>query len=291
MPDIKEKLLKGLFETNAIRVCPADNPFWYTSGKIGPYYVNTHFLYGGEKKANELLSIIDNTKSNKQECSRIIFEHAVKNYDEQVIYKTAIDALAESIKENVGIDEIDFISGGERRDWFFSLVAAHLLKKPHITIFKDMEAYIFNGETSEKAESIEGARVLHIADIITTASSYERAWVPAVKNIWGNLAYSFVIADRLQGGAENLKSLGVVSHSLVNIDVDVFKSAYEKKYINLDQYNLVRDYIKDPDAFMRNFFRENPDFIEKALSGDEKTAERARLCIEKGYCSLNNHTQ
>jgi len=291
MPNIKEKLLEGLFETNAIRVCPADNPFWYTSGKIGPYYVNTHFLYGGETKANELLSIIDSTKNNKRECSGIIFENAVKNYDKQTIYKTAIDALAESIKENVDINEIDYISGGERRDWFFSLVTAHLLKKPHITIFKDMEAYIFSGGASKKAESIEDARVLHIADIITTASSFERAWIPAVKKISGNIAYSFVIADRLQGGAETLKSLGVVSHSLVNIDAGVFKSAYEKKYINLDQYNLVRDYIKNPDAFMRNFFSENPDFIKKALSGDEKIAERARLCIEKGYCSLNNHSQ
>ncbi len=43
MPDIKEKLIEGLFETDAIKVCPAGKPFWYTSGKIGPYYVNTHF--------------------------------------------------------------------------------------------------------------------------------------------------------------------------------------------------------------------------------------------------------
>jgi len=284
MSNIKEKLVEGLFETNAIRVCPADNPFWYTSGKIGPYYVNTHFLYGSEQKANELLSIIDNAKNNKQECSYIVFENAVKNYDEQAIYKTAIDALVESIKENAGINEFDFISGGERRDWFFSLVAAHLLKKPHITIFKDMEAYIFNGGTSKKAESIKGARVLHIADIITGASSYERAWIPAIRRISGNIAYSFVIVDRLQGGAETLKKLGVVSHSLANIDEGVFRSAYEKKYINLDQYNLVCSYMKDPDAFMQNFFRKNPDFIEKALSGDEKTAQRARLCLEKGYC-------
>jgi orotate phosphoribosyltransferase len=291
MPNIKEKLLEGLFETNAIRVCPADNPFWYTSGKIGPYYVNTHFLYGDEKKANELLSIIDKAKNKKRECSYIIFEKVIKNYNEQVIYKTAIDALAESINEHVDINEIDYISGGERRDWFFSLVTAHLLKKPHITIFKDMDAYIFSEGTSKKAGTIEGARVLHIADLITGASSYERAWIPAVKKISGNITYSFVIVDRLQGGAETLKNLGVVSHSLANIDTDVFKLAYEKKFISLDQYNLVCDYIKDPDKFMRNFFRDNPDFIIKALSGDEKTAQRARLCIEKGYCLLNNHSQ
>lgn len=286
MPDIKEKLLEGLFETDAIRVCPAGNPFWYTSGKIGPYYINTHFLYGGEKQANELLSIIDEVKDKRQECSHVVFEKALTNYNEQAIYKSVVDALVKSIKENAGIDGIDYISGGERRDWFFSLVAAYLLKKPHITIFKDTEAYIFDGESSRKAESIECARVLHIADLITTASSYERSWIPAVRKISGNIVYSFAVVDRLQGGAETLKKFGVVSHSLVNINADVFRLACEKKYINPDQYNLVCDYMKDPDAFMRNFFRENPGFIEKALSGDERTAQRARLCIEKGYCSV-----
>ncbi|HAA25297.1 MAG TPA: orotate phosphoribosyltransferase [Ruminiclostridium sp.] len=286
MPDIKEKLIEGLFETDAIKVCPAGKPFWYTSGKIGPYYVNTHFLYGGEEKANELLSIIDEAKNNKRECSGIILEYALKNYNEQAIYRTAIDALVESINEHAGINGLDYISGGERRDWFFSLVTAYLLKKPHITIFKDMEAYIFSGGTAKKVESIEGARVIHIADIITTASSFERAWVPAIRKISGNLEHSFVIVDRMQGGAETLKKLGVASHSLANIDAGVFRSAYEKKYINKDQYNVVCDYIKDPDAFMRNFFSENPDFIKKALSGDEKTAQRARLCIEKGYCVI-----
>ena len=34
-------LVTYLFETRAIRVCPKDKLFWYTSGKIGPYYINT----------------------------------------------------------------------------------------------------------------------------------------------------------------------------------------------------------------------------------------------------------
>jgi len=30
-----------LFETNALKIAPAEKPFWYTSGLIGPYYINT----------------------------------------------------------------------------------------------------------------------------------------------------------------------------------------------------------------------------------------------------------
>ena len=55
-------LIDYLFKTNAIRVCPKDKPFWYTSGRIGPYYVNTHFLFGSETKANAFLADIDRLK-------------------------------------------------------------------------------------------------------------------------------------------------------------------------------------------------------------------------------------
>ena len=31
-------ILSYLFETNAIKFCKENEPFWYTSGKIGPYF-------------------------------------------------------------------------------------------------------------------------------------------------------------------------------------------------------------------------------------------------------------
>jgi len=44
---------------------------------------------------------------------------------------------ADFIKNNIDVNEVDYISGGERRDWFFSPIIAKLLNKPHITIYKD----------------------------------------------------------------------------------------------------------------------------------------------------------
>lgn len=278
-----EKLIQGLFQTKAIRVCPADRPFWYTSGKIGPYYINTHFLYGSEEKANELLSMIDRAKEDKAQCSAIVAEQVLKNYQTDAIYKNCIDTLLETIKKTVPVGSIGYISGGERRDWFFSLMVAKLLNKPHITIFKDLDAYIFHGGQSEKVDKIPGAGVCHVADLITGASSYERAWVPVIQNIGGNMNNSFVIIDRIQGGHELLESLGVASHALVRINGDVFREACDKGYINPEQYQMVIKYMENPDNFMRTFFLEHPEFMENALKGDEKTAQRARLCIESGF--------
>jgi len=41
-----------------------------------------------------------------------------------------------------------------------------------------------DGKTEELKE-LNGESVLHIADLITEASSYERAWIPAIKNNGG----------------------------------------------------------------------------------------------------------
>ena len=50
--------------------------------------------------------------------------------------------MLDFIKNNIEIDNIDYVSGGERRDWFFSLLVAKGLERPHITIYKDSSAVI-----------------------------------------------------------------------------------------------------------------------------------------------------
>lgn len=275
------KLVNWLFQTGAVRVCPEDKPFWYTSGTIGPYYINTHFLYGSEKKALELLEVIDAVKADKLTCPEKLLPILEANYEADEIFKGLMDNMLEFIRNNIELDNIDYISGGERRDWFFSLLAAKLLEKPHITIFKDLAVVITeNGETCP-AESINGARVLHIADLITEASSYERAWIPAIKNIGGQLTHSVVVVDRLQGGGELLERNHVCSFAMVSIDKSFFDSALEMALIGKGQYDMLLQYTANPRESMKNFLKEHPAFMENALMADDKTRERARLCIDK----------
>jgi len=284
---MNRELIGYLFETKAIRVCPKDRPFWYTSGKIGPYYVNTHFLYGSEEKANEFLTLIDGLKDNKLSCSGEFHRASKENYRADRIYKGTIDALVSYARENLDTDRIDYISGGERRDWFFSFMVADLLGKPHLTLFKDLSSVLYKNGNSEEAGDLNGASVLHIADLITTASSYERAWVPAVRGKNGRMKWSLVVVDRLQGGAEVLKSRGVESHQLVSIDREVFKKAAEAGYIDKEQLGLVLDYMDDPEGSMKEFLKNNPMFLKQALSGDAKTAQRARLLTQNNFYGVS----
>lgn len=286
MKAAKEKLVSWLFETKAVRVCSQDKPFWYTSGTIGPYYINTHFLYGSEEKANGLLDLIDLEKGDKLGCPGKIFEAVCANYEKDAIFKSLIDEMVLFIRENIKLDRIDCISGGERRDWFFSLIISKLLDKPHLTIYKDLSAVLSCGGKVEPVKSLQGKRLLHIADLITEASSYTRAWIPAVNRLGGEMKWSLVVVDRLQGGAQSLADGGVESFAMINVDRGLFDGALALGLINDRQHSLVIEYLHDPKGSMRTFLAMHPEFMENSLSADEKTRERAKLCLEKDYYGL-----
>jgi orotate phosphoribosyltransferase len=275
-------VLDLLFYTQAVSVCPENKPFWYTSGTIGPYYINTHYLYGGEEKANELLKTIDGCKDDKFKCPAVVSGLAKENYLKDPVYTIVINKMLELIRDNVDLSRVDYISGGERRDWFFSLIASELLDKPHLTIYKDLSAVVFYKGKAGEANRLEGSKVLHIADLITEASSFERAWIPAVNNIGGRMLWSAAVVDRRQGGEELLKKYGVELLTMVSIDEAFFKKAFGKGLISKGQLEMLLKYTKNPVMAMKEFLQQNPKFMEESLNADEKTRERARLCIEKG---------
>lgn len=283
-------LISYLFKTNAFKICPENKPFWYTSGKIGPYFINAQFLYGSEEDANNLLAFIDSELENstKYELPKNVFEKTLTQYNENEIYKTTIDEFITFIKSNIDTSTIDYISGGERRDWYFSNMVAYLLEKPHITIYKDLTTVCSTSNFSETTDltDLTNKNVLHVADLLNVASSYLRAWIPAISNLGGNLKWSLVAVDRQQGGYESLKEAGVESYSLVNIDNSLFDKALELNIINEAQRDTLYKFKQNPDETMRNFLLEHPDFIENALNSDAKSAKRAKLCLDSNIYNL-----
>lgn len=281
-------IISYLFETNAIRFCEENKPFWYTSGKIGPYFINTHFIYGSEKEAVSLLGFIDESLSDKMTLPKKVFEKVLKQYDENKIYKDVINSMKAYIEENINISEVDYISGGERRDWFFSNIIAYLFKKPHITIYKDLSSVISNYDFSETKTSydISGKKVLHIADLITVASSYLRAWIPAIENLGGKIIWSCVVVDRMQGGEEKLSEKNIKSLSIVKVDKNLFKKALEMGIINENQLEMLNKFFDNPDNTMKEFLINHPGFIENSLNSDEKTRKRAKLLLDNNLYDI-----
>lgn len=286
------KLMSLLFETHAFKVAEENNPFWYTSGKIGPYFINADYLYGSEEDSKNLLAFIDNELENesKTDIPEHIFKKVLNHYETNEIYKYVIDEMKSYIKKNINIDEIDYISGGERRDWYFSNMMAYLLQKPHVTIYKDLTTIEStpNFSESKPVSEIKGKKFLHLADLLNQSASFTRAWIPAIKNLGSNIVWSIFAVDRMQGGTETLTNDGVKVLSLLQIDESLFTTAKELGIINNEQLEILINFKKDPDGSMKQFLIEHPEFIENAKNSDNpRTVKRVNTLIEQNIYGLN----
>ncbi len=282
-------IMSYLFETKAVKFCEENKPFFLTSGTISPYFVNTHFLYGNEKEATEFLSYIDTLLEDRVALPKKVFEKVLSQYENNTIFKYTIDAMIKSISENVSLDEIDYISGGERRDWYFSNMIAYLLKKPHLTLFKDMEAFVspYDFSSTEKITDIKGKTVLNASDLVTAASNYVRSWIPAIKNLNGKLLWTCYVVDRKQGGTEVLEKEGIKTIPLALVDNTLFERAFELGIINNGQLEMLKGFYHEPYETMRNFLIQHPEFIEEALKSDnERTLKRVKLLTEGNLYNL-----
>lgn len=280
---MQNPIVSWLFETDAVRVCPEAQPFWYTSGKLGPFYINTQFLYGSEAAANDLLAVIEEAaKGDRLAFYDRVYARIEAQLASCPIYAQLIDLLAEAAREKGA----DFVSGGERRDFFFSMPVARRLGLGHLSIFKDLSSVYTDerGVSMESAEAgLSGKRSIHIADLITVASSYVRAWIPAVEALGAKIAYSLAVVDRDQGGAKILADAGCPLTTLVTVKPDLFETAYQMGRITDKQLDLVLAFIADPDAFMRDFLLAHPDFLAGEIAKGGKSAQRAELCIASGF--------
>lgn len=268
------QVINWLFETGAFRVSEPDQPFWYTSGKFGPYYINTHFLFGNERDANELLSLIDQTRTCPLALPRMVGKRCLQQYHSNELYRQLIDLMADLYKEY----DCDYISGGERRDYFFSFLLAEKLNKHHISICKDGRSFLstrgFHETRELKASELNQAKVLHVADLVTEASSYFRAWLPSLYNAGATITDTFAVVDRDQGGRESLGERGIELKSFIRIDQSFFQEALELGKISERQLEQVTEFTKNTDRFILNFLKEHPDFLTVQTEKDAKTAER-----------------
>ena len=282
-----DKIIEALFETKAVRVAPENQPFWYTSGRLGPFFINTHFLLENEAAAGEVLKRIEKAiADNKLTAPEEIFDMMLAYYNKGGTFKMVSDKLAEEASKL----DFDYISGGERRDYFFSMMPAYLLKKPHLTIYKDMTSVysesIDGPAVDVKDIDLKGKKALHIADLITEASSYERAWIPVIRGLGSDITDTVAVVDRHQNGREVLKGLGVELHALTGINEELFDDAKANGVINDAQKDMIMHFLENPADYMTAFLKANPGFIDAEIAKGGKNKERAELAIEKGFTNV-----
>ena len=272
------ELIAALCRTEALKVAPVGEVFWYTSGTVGPYYINTHYLFGGPQRAQDLLAFIDASKGADDFAARL-HDRCRAAYEEVPEYRLTIDALVAVAGSSAA--DAAAVSGGERRDWFFSAAVADRLGLPHLLLYKDGGARRWDGQRSAVAGDLDGTRFLHVADLVTEASSYTRSWIPALRGRGGEMAAALNVIDRAQGGMDAIEAAGVPAHALLRVDGRLFDALLDQGAIDASQRDGLLAYYRDPHASMRRFLKENPGFLERSLAAaDERAAQRARLLAE-----------
>lgn len=275
-----------LFSCEALKVAPSESPFLYTSGLIGPYYVNTHYLCGGANRSEEILSKITALGNNHVSISKEIPKLLLETINSYPIYKEIINRLKDISLKLIEENDIKFISGGQRRDWFFSIPLAIELSIPHIYIYNDKSMY---DESGVKFNNSKLSKSLHVADLLSVGSSYVSKWIPALKSENIEIIAALNCVDRNQGGAEILLNSGIKNtRSLTSINDELFLEANKKKIITNEQLDLVLSFLNDPFSSMKSFLENNPSFVKKSLNSDAKSVERMRKTLEGDLYKLGS---
>lgn len=251
------------------------DPTLLVSGRVGCYYSNTESVMGdkGEFKAY----------ANDPTA---MYRHVLAMLERQPKFSKLVDLLSTRVNSliSAAIDRAELtkekapyfiISGGQTRDWLFSMAVAARLGLKHAAIYKDLENRI-DLHTS-KGKPIKGdelihdpagspledtvivrlkdATAIHIVDLLTEGSSCYRVeggkkhgWIPALRRKGVKINNLLAVVSRLEDGEENLAKQKVKVDSLLQLDEE-FLSRNSKKPKSAVAYR------KDPGGYARTLLK------------------------------------
>lgn len=249
-------LLERLKATNgfAVRESSENDVFWYTSSTPGPFYMNTENISGEQAAPATLAAITDLLRTDNSLEGKVsgVFQLINDLLNTDPLYNEAIEVLAEYYESHRTSDPTA-ISGGERRDWFFSIPIARKLGLPHLALFKSGEMFISDGDGKALDLSLEQCRVLHVADIINLASSYTDRWIPILAGYGVQLAETLSVAVRSEEGVNALAARGVAVTSPLIVNRALFKEAHRLGLISAFAWQEVELYYDSPKEWTRSY--------------------------------------
>ncbi|MHB1627835.1 MAG: hypothetical protein ACYCVB_05575 [Bacilli bacterium] len=277
--DVRNRLLQRLIESEAIRVRkdPLDLPFWYTSGRPGPFYINVENLVG--PSVGDLLARItallatDDDRAAKTAAIWSIIDGELERYAR---YQEAM-ALLTDFYGALEANSPTVVSGGERRDWFFSIPLARALKLPHLFLFKDGGQQLVDADGRPVEGLRGGTRVLHVSDIVNTAASYFRCWLPTLRRLGAVCDETLTVAVRATEGANKLEDAGVRILTPIQFDATVVREAAQLGLIPEFTRDEIALYFDSPEQWTRQLLRESGAIILRRFAALDDL-KRKRAC-------------
>lgn len=263
-------MLKLIHETKAVSIWNRKTGpvFWYAAGVPGPFYVNTELVIGPALSANlleKITSIIAST-TDLAERAKQLNQLILAAYEGSPQYKEVIAAMVSKAKQNFSADSYSFVSGGERRDWLFSIPFAQEIGLKHVLLFKDARIYC---EASVK----QGESGLHVADLINNAASYFDVWLPALQKAGLRCIGTVCVNSRGTHGVKRLEENGFKTVTLNGIDLDFFQQSMKGGLIDQSTLDEIALYFKSPQEWASTYLLKDVKLFDiKNL--DKKSLER-----------------
>lgn len=269
-----DELLKLIHDTGALSIWDRKKGpvFWYIAGVPGPFYINTELLLGAAL-AKELLKGIDNILANTpadDPAPRVsqlngLILGAVKN---SPVYQQIVTTMVDRAKKEFKAGSYSFISGGERRDWLFSIPFAKECGLKHVFLFKNKTIYCEQPLQPQEAG-------LHIADLINNAVSYTDVWLPVLDKAGLKCGGTVCIISRGTDGVKKLEANGIKVIALNNIDLGFFERSQANGLIAAETLVEIACHFASPKEWARKYVMGNADVYNVNII-DAKSFERLK---------------
>ncbi|HPQ51287.1 MAG: orotate phosphoribosyltransferase [Alphaproteobacteria bacterium] len=206
---------KILLDTKSV-LFNAREPFVFTSGRISPVYVDIRRLISFPTERTALM-----------------------------------DMGAELLKEKVGINNIDYVAGGETAGIPYAAFLSDRLNKPMLYVRKKPKGFGRMAQI-EGCMDKENANVILIEDLQTDGGS-KKVFIDAIRAAGAKIAHSFVVFHYgiFPQSLENMKAAGVELYNLTDW-WSVLAVARENKYFDEETLASVESFLNEPDQWAQN---------------------------------------
>lgn len=206
--EIAKTAAKILLDTKSV-LFNAKEPFTYTSGKKGPVYTD---------------------------CRRLI------SFTEE--RETLMGYAVELLSGEIGLENIDYMAGGETAGIPYAAFIAQLAHKPMLYVRKKPKGFGRMAQIEGVME--EGRNVILIEDLQTDGGS-KKVFIDALRDAGAKIEHAFVVFHYgiFPASEENMKNLGITLHSLTNW-WHVLDVAKEQNYFDAETLQSVEAFLNDP---------------------------------------------
>ena len=265
-------MMKLLLESGALKIWnhKTGPVFWYAAGVPGPFFLNTEDMIGKAqaadllKKINTIIAETSDAETRAVRLNTLILAAVAGN----PTYQKIIEALVDKTGAVFPIGRFDAISGGERRDWLFSIPLAKALGVRHVFLFKNKTLYCAEGVQA-------GENILHVADLINNAASYFDLWLPILECHHTPCIGTACVNTRGSVGVDRLTTAGYPIAALNRVDPAFFAQLAADGLITQDTREEIALFFNSPKEWARDYLMKDARLFD-VPNLDVKSFERMR---------------